>query len=346
MVDGDSAAPSLSVVAPCFNEAEIVGAFLVRMSAAAEAAAGGDFDIILVDDGSTDGTWPIMAAAATADPRIVAIRLRRNFGHQMAVLAGLRAARGARVLLIDADLQDPPELVGPMMSQMNGGADVVYGRRVERVGETVFKRGSAALFYRLLRRLSSVDIPVDAGDFRLMTRRVVDLLVALPEQHRFTRGLVSWIGGRQEPIDYVREARFAGATKYPLAKMLRFALDALTSFSIKPLRLATWLGFAAAGLALMLMGYSAVQWARGHVVDGWTSLFIAVTTLSAVQLVVLGILGEYVGRLVIESKHRPHYIVDAVISARGLSAAAPLMPLPGVATALPGLTLPAGPASS
>ena len=343
MIDRDSALPRLSVVAPCFNEAESLSAFLVRMTASAETATGGDFEIILVDDGSTDGTSPLMAAAAAHDPRVIAIRLRRNFGHQMAVLAGLRAARGARVLLIDADLQDPPELIGPMMCQMNGGADVVYGRRVERVGETVFKRGSAALFYRLLRQLSSVDIPVDAGDFRLMTRRVVDLLLALPEQHRFTRGLVSWLGGRQEPIDYVREARFAGETKYPLAKMLRFALDALTSFSIKPLRLATWLGFAAAGLALMLMGYSAVQWARGHVVDGWTSLFIAVTTFSAVQLVVLGIIGEYLGRLVIESKHRPHYIVDTVISARALGGPAPMVSPAGAATVLPGLAVPASP---
>lgn len=346
MVERVSVEPSLSVVAPCFNEVDCISAFLVRMSAAAEAATGGDFEIILVDDGSTDGTWPVMAAAATADPRIVAIRLRRNFGHQMAVLAGLRAARGARVLLIDADLQDPPELVGPMMSRMNDGADVVFGRRIERVGETMFKRGSAALFYRLLRRLSSVDIPVDAGDFRLMTRRVVDILVALPEQHRFTRGLVSWLGGRQEPIDYVREARFGGATKYPFAKMMRFAFDALTSFSIKPLRLATWLGFAAAGIALVLIGFSAVQWARGHVVDGWTSLFIAVTTFSAVQLVVLGILGEYIGRLVIESKHRPHYLIDTVIAARMPAATAPLMPLAGMAMGLPAPVVRAEPPTS
>ena len=303
----------LSIVAPCFNEAETVAEFHRRASASAAAAGAGDYEIVLVDDGSTDATWRLIADLARVDPHVVGVRLRRNYGHQMAVMAGLQAARGARVLLIDADLQDPPELLRDMMGLMDGGAEVVYGRRAARAGETAFKRATAAAFYRILRALSSVDIPADTGDFRLMHRRVVDILLSMPEQHRFTRGLVSWIGGSQVGIDYPRDPRFAGETKYPLSKMVRFAVDALTAFSIKPLRFATWTGFAAAFLAMVLMAYSALRWLRGEVVDGWTSLIMAVAAFSAVQLIVLGILGEYVGRLVLESKHRPLFIVDSVV---------------------------------
>lgn len=305
--------PRLSIVAPCFNEEASLGEFHRRTLAAALAAAPGDFEIILVDDGSTDRTWQLISALAAADSRVVGVRLRRNYGHQMAVTAGLEASRGERVLLIDADLQDPPELVGEMMRLMDEGAEVVYGKRAERAGETMFKRATAAVFYRVLRSLSSIDIPADSGDFRLMSSRVVDIFVSMPEQHRFTRGMISWIGGSQVALPYPRDPRFAGETKYPLSKMIRFAVDALTSFSIRPLRLATWLGFVSAFIAFGLMAYSAVRWAMGEVVGGWTSLIVAVAAFSAVQLIVLGILGEYVGRLVIESKRRPLYLVDTIL---------------------------------
>lgn len=313
--------PCLSIVAPCFNEEASIGEFHRRSQAAAMAAASGDFEIVLVDDGSTDRTWQLISALAADDPRVVGVRLRRNYGHQMAVTAGLDAARGERVLLIDADLQDPPELVGEMMRLMDEGAEVVYGKRAERAGETVFKRATAAIFYRVLRSLSSIDIPADSGDFRLMSRRVVDIFVSMPEQHRFTRGMISWIGGSQVALPYGRDPRFAGETKYPLSKMMRFAVDALTSFSIRPLRLATWLGFFSAFLAFGLMAYSSLRWVMGEVVDGWTSLIVAVAAFSAVQLIVLGILGEYVGRLVIESKRRPLYIVDTILRERSAAEA-------------------------
>jgi len=305
----------VSIVAPCFNEDETIGEFHRRARAAAVTAAAGDFEIVLVDDGSTDRSWQVISDLAARDSHVVGVRLRRNFGQQMAVMAGLQAARGDRVLLIDADLQDPPELLADMMKLMDGGAEVVYGKRAERAGETLFKRATAAVFHRILRALSSVDIPVDSGDFRLMTRRVVDIFLSMPEQHRYTRGLVSWIGGSQVAISYARDPRFAGETKYPLSKMARFAIDALTSFSIKPLRLATWLGFLSAFFAFGLMAYSSVRWAMGEVVDGWTSLIMTVAAFSAVQLIVLGILGEYVGRLILESKHRPLFIVDTVLRA-------------------------------
>ena len=313
--------PRLSIVAPCFNEEETIGEFHRRVTAAAQSAAS-DFEIVLVDDGSTDRSWQLISGLAARDPRVVGVRLRRNYGHQMAVMAGLQAARGERVLLIDADLQDPPELIRDMMRMMDEGAEVVYGKRTERAGETLFKRVTASIFYRVLRALSSIDIPVDSGDFRLMNRRVVDIFLSMPEHHRYTRGLVSWIGGSQVALSYARDPRFAGETKYPLSKMVRFAVDALTAFSIKPLRLATWLGFFSAFLAFGLMAYSSVRWATGEVVDGWTSLIMAVAAFSAVQLIVLGILGEYVGRLVLESKHRPLFIIDTVLRATRPEAAA------------------------
>ncbi len=302
--------PRLSIVAPCFNEEETLGEFHRRAKAAALAAVNGDFEIVLVDDGSTDRSWQLISEVAAQGSCVVGARLRRNYGQQMAVMAGLQAARGDRVLLIDADLQDPPELIGDMMRLMDEGAEVVYGKRAQRAGETLFKRATSVLVYRVLRALSSIDIPVDSGDFRLMSRRVVDIFLSMPEQHRYTRGLVSWIGGSQVAISYAADARFAGETKYTLSKIVRFAIDALTSFSIKPLRLATWIGFFTAFGALCLMVYSSLRWAMGEVVDGWTSLMMTMAAFSAVQLMVLGILGEYVGRLVLQSKHRRCELAD------------------------------------
>lgn len=306
------AAPRVSVVAPCFNEAEGLQEFYRRCSKACSGAVGGNHEIILVDDGSTDATWSLIEALASADERVVGLRLLRNHGHQLASTAGLAAALGERVLLIDADLQDPPELLSSMMIAMDQGADVVYGLRTGRDGEGWFKRASANLFYRSLSWLTDTAIPRDAGDFRLMSRTVVDAFLLMPEQHRFIRGMVSWIGGRQVAMPYRREGRYAGSTKYPFRKMVRLAVDAVTSFSTRPLRIATWSGLIFAVVALGMLGYSLVQWARGAVVDGWTSLMAATSLFAGVQLLVLGILGEYLGRLVQESKNRPLFLVGAV----------------------------------
>jgi dolichol-phosphate mannosyltransferase len=212
---------------------------------------GGSSEIVVVDDGSRDGTWRVMTEASARDPRIVAVRLMRNHGHQLALTAGLSICRGERVLIIDADLQDPPELLPDMMAMIDGGADVVYGQRRARAGESLFKRVTAAAFYRLIGRMTDVDIPLDAGDFRLVTRRVLDMLLAMPERHRFIRGMVAWIGGRQVPIAYDRAPRAAGESKYPLSKMIRFAADAITAFSVVPLMASMTIGWimAAVGFA-------------------------------------------------------------------------------------------------
>lgn len=307
----------VSVVVPCYNEAGGLALLHARVAAACREAAGDDYEIILVDDGSRDATWQEITALAARSRQVVGVHLARNHGHQLAVTAGLSLSRGDRVLLIDADLQDPPELLLPMMRKMDEGADVVYGRRISRASESWFKRTSAAAFYRLLHRITDIDIPLDTGDFRLMTRRVVETLQMMPESHRFIRGMVSWVGCTQVPIDYDRAERVAGETKYPLSKMIRFALDAITSFSIAPLRLASHFGFVTAALALVLLAYSVARWLGGYAVTGWTSLIAAVLVLGSIQLFVLGIIGEYLGRLLIESKRRPLFLIDAVTTRRG-----------------------------
>lgn len=305
----------LSVVAPCYNEQDGLAEFYRRTVAACENTVGHDFELVLVDDGSRDETWNQIAKLSSVDPRVVGVKLMRNHGHQLAATAGLTVARGQRVLLIDADLQDPPELVGKMMALMDDGADVVYGQRSKRQGETWFKKTTASFFYRILGRLTDVKIPVDTGDFRLMSRRVVDVLNAMPERNRFIRGLVSWIGGRQIALAYDRDARFAGVTKYPLKKMIRFAADAFTSFSIVPLRIATWVGVVSAAIAMALLVFTVVQWFRGDIVVGWSSTMAAITLFAAAQLIVLGIIGEYLGRLVQETKNRPMFLIDTITNA-------------------------------
>ncbi len=314
----DKAAVALSVVSPCYNEEECLPEFHRRVSEACGAAVGAGYEVVLVDDGSVDSTREIIHALSQADPRVIGVHLMRNHGHQLAATAGLSVARGERILLIDADLQDPPELIGRMMELMDRGADVVYGKRAAREGESWFKRTSAAAFYRLLSRVANVPIPEDTGDFRLMHRRVVDALLAMPERERFIRGMVSWIGGKQTPVVFTRDPRRAGKTKYTLAKMLRFAADAVTSFSIAPLRCAVWLGLIVAGVASVLLAYTIWSWMSGAVVVGWSSTMTAIALFSGVQLLVLGIIGEYLGRLVQESKGRPLFLVDS-ISAGGSS---------------------------
>jgi len=303
----------LSVIAPCFNEEQSLSEFHRRTRFACENLGVVNYEIVLVDDGSRDGTWQIIEDLTSIDCHVVGIKLMRNHGHQLAVTAGLAASRGERVLLIDADLQDPPELLPDMWELMDRGADVVYGQRKSREGETLFKRVTASIFYRFLARATDVQIPLDTGDFRLMSRQIVDMLNVMPERQRFIRGMISWIGGRQVPLPYDRKPRVAGATKYPLKKMILFAIDAFTSFSIMPLRIAFWFGMLFTIVAFLVLCYALTQWWLGGTVIGWTSLTAAVALFSGVQLAVLGVIGEYLGRLVQEAKGRPLYLVENVI---------------------------------
>jgi dolichol-phosphate mannosyltransferase len=308
----------LSIVVPCYNEEACLPALHERLGAAARATFGDDYEILLVNDGSKDRSWPIMSAMAEEDPHLVAVNLSRNHGHQLALTAGLDLARGDVVLIIDADLQDPPELLGAMVETMrNEGADVVYGVRKSRAGETAFKRATAHGFYRLLANATDVDIPLDAGDFRLISRRALDILLAMPEQARFIRGMVAWIGFKQVPILYNRDERFAGESKYPLSKMLRFALDALTGFSSAPLKLASHAGLALSAGSVLIVLYILYAWIAGRNIQGWTSLMLVVVVLGAVQMFVLALMGEYIGRLYNESKRRPLYIVQEIAGASG-----------------------------
>lgn len=303
----------LSIVVPCYNEAEVIDAFVDRMTRACQKCVGEDFEIILVDDGSSDQTMEHIVELNSADPRIIGLQLFRNHGHQLAASAGLQISRGDRVLLIDADLQDPPELLSAFAAKMDEGYDVVYGRRRNRSGETLFKKLSARLFYRGLARLTDTPIPLDSGDFRLMTREITDFLNDMPERHRFLRGMVSWIGGRQAAYDYDRDPRLAGETKYTLAKMIALALDAVTGFSTFPLRLATYLAFASVFCALLLATYILYSYIFLSVVEGWTSLGVIILILSSAQLLALGMLGEYIGRLYVQQQGRPTMLVRRIL---------------------------------
>ena len=311
----------ISIVVPCFNEEACLVELHQRLSAAARSVAGADYELVLVNDGSSDGSWPAMRRLAAEDAHVVAINLSRNHGHQLALTAGLDLCRGDTVLIIDADLQDPPELLAPMLQAMReSGADVVYGVRRSRSGETAFKRATAHGFYRLLSRATEVDIPLDAGDFRLMSRRALDALLAMPEQARFIRGMVAWIGFKQVPFAYDRQTRFAGETKYPLRKMIRFALDALTGFSSAPLKLASHVGFGLSVGSVLLVLYIAYAWLSGRSIQGWTSLMLIVVILGAIQMFVLALMGEYIGRLYNEAKKRPLYIVEEIAGGDGQNA--------------------------
>ena len=304
--------PKLSLVLPVFNEEEAIpelerrlDAFLARLQGVADA-----WEVIFVDDGSKDRSLALLETMAARDARYKIVSFSRNFGHQLAITAGIDRAEGDAVVVMDADLQDPPEIVGDMLEKYRSGFDVVYAMREKRAGETIFKRISAAVYYRLLNRMLGVAIPVDVGDFRLMSRPVVLTLRALREQHRFVRGLVAWLGFRQTAVIYSRPARFAGETKYPLRKMLRFAVDGITSFSIVPLRFATWLGVLAGLVAIGVAGWAFyVKLFASGVVTGWTTLTMLVAFASSAQLLMTGVLGEYVGRIYEEVKRRPLYVV-------------------------------------
>lgn len=306
--------PRLSVVVPCYNEEKVLPELARRLTAVCDRAAGGSYEVILVNDGSRDRTWSIICTMTAASPNMVAVNLSRNIGHQLALTAGLSLSRGERVLVIDADLQDPPELLPQMMAAIDGGADVVYGQRLAREGEGFFKKATAFAFYRLLSIFSEVEIPQDSGDFRLMTRQVVDALNGMPERHRFIRGMVAWLGFRQVPLQYKREPRFAGATKYPFRKMARFAADAITGFSISPLRLSSVLALLCFVLSGIVAAYVLYAWYALSVVRGWTSLLLLFLLFSGVQLLVLGVIGEYVGRAYVEAKGRPLFIVSEIVT--------------------------------
>jgi dolichol-phosphate mannosyltransferase len=308
----EESAELISVVVPCYNEAAVIGETHRRLAEVTAKIAGPAFEFIYVDDGSSDQTPALLHGLSEADARVRCLRLSRNFGQQVATTAGLEHASGDAVVIIDADLQDPPELIEQMHARWREGYHVVYGQRTERAGETRFKVWTAREFYRLISRVSRVEIPANAGDFRLMDRKVVDALLRMPERDRFLRGMVSWVGFRQIALPYRREARFAGETKYSLVKMLRFAADAIVSFSFAPLRLAVWTGFFVLGLALLGIFYAIALrffFDPSHWVRGWASLFIATLFMGGVQLISLGIIGEYVGRIYGEVKQRPLYFV-------------------------------------
>lgn len=301
----------LSVVIPCMNEQQVLQKTTEQLVSVLERISL-NFEIIYVDDGSTDCTPGLLRNLHAQDSRIRVVRFSRNFGQQIAITAGLEHSSGDAVVIMDADLQDPPEVILDFVAKWLDGYDVVFGVRTERAGETRFKLWSARLFYRLISKLSDTHIPLDAGDFRLMDRRVVDALLSMPERDRFVRGMVSWLGFSQTAVGYRRFPRAAGVTKFSPFKMLRFALDGIFSFSILPLRLATWTGFAASGLAVLGITLVVLERLVGiaGLVRGWSSAMITELFIGGVQLICLGIIGEYVGRIYGEAKHRPLYIIE------------------------------------
>ncbi|MCC0080148.1 MAG: glycosyltransferase family 2 protein [Rhodobacter sp.] len=320
--------PLISIVVPCLDEMEVLPETLRRLRRLAQDQDDCAFEFIFVDDGSTDGTLAILRDAAQADARVRAVSFARNFGQQVAVTAGVDIARGDAVVLMDSDLQDPPEVISDMIARWRDGYDVVYGTRRTRGGDDRFKRVSAGGFYKVINWLSEVPIPEDTGDFRLMSRPVVEVLKQMPERHRFLRGMVAWTGFRQIATPYDRPRRHAGTTKYPLAKMLRYAADGILSFSIKPLRLAVALGLITVCLACVGILYALFMRLFTSVwVEGWTALMIAVLFLGGVQLLSLGIIGEYVGRIYSEVQRRPLYVVREMIGGAGATDPARTGPL-------------------
>lgn len=309
--------PTLSIVVPLYNEEDNVEPLLERIVGIASRIENVEnHEIVLVNDGSTDGTLAAIRHEISRRPNIVLVNLSRNFGHQLAATAGMDIAQGDAVVLMDGDLQDPPELIGAFVEKWRAGYDVVYAIRRSRKGESAFKLFTARMFYRTIKRLTKVSIPVDTGDFRLMSRRVVEALKRTPERHRFLRGLVSWVGFNQIGVEYDRDERRAGVTKYPLPKMIRFAIDGITSFSDVPLRFASYLGFISSIIAfvyaLVVIGFKFFSLNPPAYTKGWASTIVAVLFLGGVQLISLGILGEYIGRIYDEVKGRPMYLISEI----------------------------------
>ena len=309
--------PSISIVVPCFNEEEGIAECHRRLTECLRTL-NISYEIVYVDDGSRDATLARLSAIHDSDPNVTVVELSRNFGHQPAVTAGLEAAKGQAVVIIDADLQDPPELIPAMLDKWAEGYEVVYAVRESRQRESGFKRWTAKAFYRFINLLSEVEIPLDAGDFRLLDRKAVEAMKSMPERHRFIRGMCCWIGFRQCGIKYARAARFAGSTKYPVRKMLNLALDGIASFSTVPLRVVALIGLASAVLALLGIVYALVVRLFTHSwVAGWAISFVVVLFLGGLQMMSIGIVGEYVGRIYTETKHRPLYIARSVLHRRG-----------------------------
>lgn len=302
----------ISVVVPCYDEEVVIPELYRRVSCVCQQI-GITYELILINDGSRDQTWPLMVELSRKDPCIICVNLSRNHGHQIALTAGLSFSRGRRILVLDADLQDPPELLKEMLPILDAGADVVFGRRRRRNGESNIKRATASVFYRLMGSLSDVAIPFDAGDFRLLSRRALDVLLAMPERHRFVRGMISWIGLHQEAFPYDRQPRYAGTTKYSWRKMMRLAVDAITSSSLKPLAFSTWIGATTGFLSLLILFSSAVIWIGGGFVCGWVLQLAVVTFMGSLQLTALGIQGEYLGRMYEQSRGRPLFVIDQVV---------------------------------
>lgn len=309
----------LSVVVPVFNEEAIINAFYLRMESVITTLikeyglSRDDIEVLLVNDGSTDHSFTLLSDICENHPSYSLINLSRNYGHQIAITAGIENSTGEAVVIIDGDLQDPPEFILDLYQKYLEGYDVVSAVRSKREGETFFKLVTAKFFYRLMKKLTKVDIPLDAGDFRIISSKVVAALSRMPERHRFIRGMISWVGFKQISIEYVREKRFAGETKYPFRKMLKFALDAITSFSSIPLKLSSYLGFIAASLGFL---YSLVilytKFFTNRAVPGWTSIIIVVLFLGGIQLICLGMIGEYLSRLSEEAKSRPLYLIEGI----------------------------------
>lgn len=300
--------PLVSFVIPVLDERETLPVLGERLTAVMDEL-GGDCEVVLVDDGSTDGSFDVMRDLHERDPRFRALRLSRNFGHQPAITAGIEHAAGQAVVIMDADLQDPPEVAFDLVRKWQEGFDVVYAVRDERAGESKTKLATARWFYRLMGRMSEIEIPVDAGDFRLVDRRVADAVIDMPEHRRYLRGMFAWVGFDQTGVHYEREARHAGTTKFSFRKMLAFAADGIVSFSTIPLRMAMTLGFIVSGLSFLAVLYGLGSKVLGQVVPGWASIVVAMGLLGGVQLMVLGVIGEYLARVHDEVKRRPLYLL-------------------------------------
>jgi len=300
----------ISIVIPIYNEEGNIFPLHERLTTVMEGV-GASYELVFVNDGSKDQSISLIKQLAEKDSRVKYVNFSRNFGHQVAVTAGLDLACGNAVAIIDADLQDPPELIPDLYQKLNEGFQVVYAKRKQREGETFLKKLTAKLFYRILKKITSVEIPVDTGDFRIMDRKVVDVLKAMPEKNKFLRGQISWIGFRQTFVEYDRNERFAGKTGYTYRKMFRFAMDGITSFSDFPLKVASVLGFAVSGISFLIMLYALyVRFVNGHYVEGWTSLMISVLFIGGVQLICIGMIGEHLSRMNDNIRNRPLYIVN------------------------------------
>lgn len=300
----------LSVVIPAFNEQEVIEASYQRMKKVMDGLKR-PYELIFVNDGSKDNTRAILNNICEGDKNVRVIHFSRNFGHQAAITAGMEFSRGDAVVVIDADLQDPPELIEQFVQKWEEGYDVVYGKRMERKGETFFKKFTAKIFYRFLDRMTNVEIPVDTGDFRLIDRKVCDAMSSIKEKNRYIRGLISWVGFNQCGVEYVREERYAGVTKYPLKKMIKFASDAITSFSYKPLKLATFSGFFISAISFLYLLWVIIEkvFLETAILPGWASILAVSLFFNGFILIILGVMGEYIGRIYDEIKDRPLYIV-------------------------------------